>query len=156
MNLLSLDNIIKEPKAYVEDIYKYEFQDIADGEHVFKNIQPRDNDEFSKFLSVIFPNHSAKWNFIRRSPLNQDEPNFIHSDEMMGDLTAILYLNETTPEDDGTTIYDDNNSVLCVIKSKFNRMVVFNSDAIHSRNIYGNFGEGDTARLIQVVFLKEK
>lgn len=156
MNVLSLDNIIRDPKAYVEDILKYDFQDIADGERTFKNIQPRDDDEFSRVLCTIFPNHSVKWNFIRKSPLNQEEPNFIHTDEMMGDLTAILYLNENAPENDGTTIYDDNKKPLCVLYSKFNRMIVFNSDAPHSRNIYENFGEGNEARMIQVIFLEEK
>jgi hypothetical protein len=156
MNLLSLDNIIRDPKAYVEDIFKYDFQDIFDGERTFKNIQPRDDDEFSRTVSIMFPNHTVKWNFIRKSPLNQEEPNFIHSDEMMGDFTVILYLNETHPENDGTTIYDENKKPLCTVYSKFNRMIAFNSDAPHSRNIYENFGDGNEARLIQVIFLEEK
>lgn len=155
MNLLSLDNIIRDPKAYVEDIFKHDFQDVLDGERTFRNIQPRHDDEFSRFVSIIFPNHTVKWNFIRKSPLNQEEPNYIHSDEMMGDLTVILYLNETHPENDGTTLYDENEKPLCTVYSKFNRMVAFNSDAPHSRNIYENFGEGNGARLIQVIFLQE-
>lgn len=156
MNLLSLDNIIRDPKAYVEDIFKHDFQDIYDGERTFKNIQPREDDEFSRLVSIIFPNHIVKWNFIRKSPLNQEEPNYIHSDEMMGDYTVILYLNETHPENDGTTMYDSNNKPLCTVYSKFNRMIAFSSETPHSRNIYENFGEGNEARLIQVIFLEEK
>jgi hypothetical protein len=156
MNLLSLDSVIRDPKAYVEDIFKHDFQDVADGERTFKNIQPRHDDEFSRFVSILFPKHSIKWNFIRKSPLNQEEPNYIHSDEMMGDLTVILYLNEIHPENDGTTLYDENKKALCTVYSKFNRMIAFNSDAPHSCNIYENFGEGDEARLIQVIFLEEK
>jgi hypothetical protein len=35
-------------------------------------------------------------------------------------------------------------------------MIAFNSDALHSRNLFQNFGEGQTARLVQVIFLKAK
>jgi len=42
------------------------------------------------------------------------------------------------------------------VYSKFNRMIAFNSDSLHSRNLFENFGEGESARLIQVAFLKYK
>lgn len=157
MNLIVLDNIIKDPKSYVSDIHLHGFQDVADGHNVFRNIQPRDNnDEFSKFVSGLFLDHKVHINFIRKSPLNQEEPNFVHTDEMMGDITCILYLNEEAPEDDGTTIYNENGETLVKVYSKFNRMIAFNSDAPHSRNIFENFGDGEKARLIQVIFLKQK
>jgi hypothetical protein len=35
-------------------------------------------------------------------------------------------------------------------------MVAFDSDCPHSRNIFENFGEGDEARLVQVIFLEQK
>ena len=73
---------------------------------------------------------------------------------MMGDLTAILYLNENSPEEDGTTLYHEGY-ISCVLKARFNRLVVFNSDLYHSRNIYDNYGYAEDARLIQVVFLKK-
>jgi len=107
-------------------------------------------------LSKLFPDYKVEFNFVRRSPLNQEEPNFIHTDEMMGDITCILYLNEMCPVDDGTTIYDNDNNPLVVVYSKFNRMIAFNSDLPHSRNLFENFGEGESARLIQVAFLKYK
>jgi len=156
MNLLSFDDIIDDPKSYVKDILEYGFHDFADGWKVFKNVQARSNDEFEKAVLELFPAYEAKWNFVRQSPLNQEEPNFIHKDDMMGDITVILYLSENHPENDGTTIYDENNRPLCTVYSKFNRMVAFDSDCPHSRNIFENFGEGDNARLIQVIFLEEK
>jgi hypothetical protein len=156
MNLLSFDDIIDDPKTYVKDILEYGFHDFADGWQVFKNVQARSNDEFEKKVLELFPGYEAKWNFVRQSPLNQEEPNFIHKDDMMGDITVILYLSENHPDNDGTTIYDENNRPLCVLYSKFNRMVAFDSDCPHSRNIFENFGEGDNARLIQVIFLEEK
>ena len=157
MNLITFDNIIKDPLSYVEDIHLHGFQDVADGEYTFKNIQPRDkNDEFAKYVSELFIGYKVDLNFVRKSPLNQEEPNFVHTDEMMGDITCLLYLNEQAPEDDGTTVYDENKKPLLTMYSKFNRMIAFNSDAPHSRNLFHNFGEADTARLVQIIFLKAK
>ena len=156
MNLITFDNVIKGPKSYVSDIYSNEFQDVADGDNVFRNIQPRDsNDEFAKYVANLFLEYVVTVNFIRMSPLNQVEPNFIHTDEMMGDITCLLYLNEIATEENGTTIYDENKKPLITMYSKFNRMIAFNSDAPHSRNITENFGQGHSARLIQVAFLKK-
>ena len=157
MNLITFDNIIKDPLSYVSDIHLHGFQDVADGEYTFKNIQPRDkNDEFAKYVTELFSGYKVDLNFVRKSPLNQEEPNFVHTDEMMGDITCLLYLNEQAPEDDGTTVYDEDKKALITMYSKFNRMIAFNSDAPHSRNIFDNFGEAQTARLVQVIFLKAK
>ena len=156
MNLITFDNIIKDPLSYVSDIHLHGFQDVADGEYTFKNIQPRDkNDEFAKYVSELFLGYKVDLNFVRKSPLNQEEPNFVHTDEMMGDITCLLYLNEQAPEDDGTTIYDEDKKPLLTMYSKFNRMIAFNADAPHSRNILENFGEGEAARLVQIIFLKQ-
>jgi hypothetical protein len=157
MNLISFDNILKDPLSYVSELHFYGFQDVADGDNVFRGIQPRDNnDEFALYVSKLFPTHKVAFNFIRKSPLNQNEPNFVHTDEMMGDMTCLLYLNEQAPDDDGTTIYDEDGKPLLTMYSKFNRMIAFDSKSPHSRNIFNNFGEGLNARLIQVVFLKAK
>jgi hypothetical protein len=157
MNLITFDNIIKDPLSYVSDIHLHGFQDVADGEYTFKNIQPRDkNDEFAKYVSELFLGYKVDLNFIRKSPLNQEEPNFVHTDKMMGDITCLLYLNEQAPEDDGTTVYDEDKKALITMYSKFNRMIAFNSDAPHSRNLFHNFGEAETARLVQIIFLKVK
>lgn len=155
MNLTILDNIIKDPKEYVSNIHLHGFQDIADGQNIFRNIQIRDNnDEFAEYIKSIFPDYEIAFNFVRKSPLNQEEPNFIHTDEMMGLITCILYLNEKEPVGNGTTIYDDNKNILFTMHSKFNRLFCFDSDKLHSRNILENFGDGDNARLVQVIFLK--
>lgn len=155
MNLITFDNVLKDPKYYVADIHKYGFQDVADGDNVFLNIQPRDiYDEFAQYVTNVFDGYKVSVNFIRKSPLNQQEPNFVHTDEMMGDITCLLYLNEDAPSEDGTTIYDQEEKPLAVVYSRFNRMIAFNSDFLHSRNLFDNFGEGENARLIQVIFLK--
>jgi hypothetical protein len=157
MTFLVIDDVIKDPKSYVAEILRGQFDDIYDESNIFKGIQPRPkDDEFSKFIRTIFPLYEINYNFIRKSPLNQLEPNFIHSDEMMGDLTVILYLNEVHPNEDGTTIYDSSNNPTCRVYAKFNRMLVFDSELLHSRNIFENFGDGDSARLIQILFLRLK
>jgi hypothetical protein len=155
MNLISFDDVLKNPTQYVADILNADFTDVTDGVNVFKNIQPKSDDEFAKYVELLYPNHKVKWNFVRKSPLNQEEPNFIHKDDMMGDVTCILYLSRYHPFHDGTTIYDKENNELCRVLSKFNRMIAFNSDALHSRNIFKNFGEGNNSRLIQVIFLEK-
>jgi hypothetical protein len=157
MNLITFDNIIKDPISYVSDIHLYGFEDVADGDNVFKNIQPRDaNDEFAVYCRELFNGYKVALNFVRKSPEGQKEPNFIHTDEMMGDLTCILYLNEDSPNTDGTTIYDNDEKPIFTMYSKFNRMIAFSSSLPHSRNIFENFGQGDNARLVQVIFLKAK
>jgi hypothetical protein len=156
MNVILSDNVIQSPNEYVFDILDNEFVDIYDGTNVFKNIQPRDHDdEFALFVLDLFSDYKVVWNFIRKSPKGQEEPNFVHTDEMMGDLTAILYLSQEAPDEDGTTIYDHDMKPSFVAYSRFNRMIVFDSALPHSRNIYENFGTGDSSRLIQVVFLKK-
>lgn len=150
------DDVIINPEKYIDDILSGSFCDVPDGEKVFKNIQPRDHDEFYYYILAMFPDYKVSYNFVRMSPHNQEEPNFIHRDDMMGDLTCILYLNKQRPASDGTTIYDENENPLCVVYSKMNRMFVFDSKYLHSRNIYENFGEGRYSRLIQVIFLKKK
>ena len=156
MILILSDNVIQFPDEYVKDIFENEFVDIYDGVNTFNNIQPRDHDdELALYINDLFPNYKVVWNFIRKSPKNQEEPNFIHTDEMMGDITVILYLNKEVPDDDGTTIYDKDNKKTFVTYSKYNRMIAFESDLPHSRNIYENFGEGDSSRLVQVMFLKK-
>jgi hypothetical protein len=155
--LFTKDNVLSDPDAYVKDIYCGEFVDVPDGDKAFKNIQPRKDDEFSKVVMEYFGSKfDIAYNFVRMSPYGQEEPNYIHSDEMMGDLTVILYLSKEHPDNDGTTMYDSEEKPSCVVYSKYNRMLSFTSHVRHSRNIFENFGEGESSRLIQVIFLKRK
>jgi hypothetical protein len=155
--LFTKDNVLSDPDAYVKEIYCGEFVDVPDGDKKFKNIQPRKDDEFSKVVMEYFGSKfDIAYNFVRMSPYGQEEPNYIHSDEMMGDLTVILYLSKEHPDNDGTTMYDSDEKPSCVVYSKYNRMLSFTSHVRHSRNIFENFGEGQSSRLIQVIFLKRK
>ena len=152
--MIIIDNVIKNPETYVENVLQNAFVDIEDGENTFKGIQPRLEDELQKFVLRIFPNYSVVYNFIRQSPKGQKEPNYIHSDEMMGDKTVLLYLNKQHPSNAGTTLYNDDETKSCVVYMKYNRLVAFDSYHKHSRNLVENFGSGNDSRLVQVMFLK--
>ena len=158
MNVILIDNVLSNPDQYIKDVLNQEFVDVSDGVNTFQNIQPKPHDdEFANVLLNTVPEgYEVNYNFVRKSPLNQHEPNFIHSDEMMGDLTAILYLSKKHPSDDGTTIHDSDGKKACVFYSRFNRMLVFESQVPHRRNLYDNFGQDDEARIIQVIFLKKQ
>ena len=148
------DNVLLNPYKYVDEALKNPFQNVLDGDSIFKNIQPRDHDEAAAFLLSIYPDYDVTYNFIRQSSYKQKEPNYIHSDEMMGDKTAILYLNKIYPKEAGTTLYE-NNKPMCTIYASFNRMIVFDSTLPHSRNMFDNFGEDIHSRLVQVIFVKK-
>lgn len=154
MKVSIYNDAISDPESHVLEIKEEGFVDVQLGKDLFKNVQAKETDKMSMFLNEKYPLYSVALNFARKSPLNQIEPNYIHTDEMMGDLTAVLYLNKNPDSRDGTTIYLGEEGKR-VIKSKFNKMVVFPSHLEHSRNILENYGEGDDARLIQVVFLKK-
>jgi hypothetical protein len=153
-SFLVIDHLLADPVSHVRDILDNEFVDVDGGNGVFKNIQPR-NDEVSDIIINNLFDYEVAYNFARLSPEGQQEPNFIHTDENMGDLTCVLYLNQDHPEEDGTTIYDGDD-VMVNFKSKFNRMIIFDSKLSHSRNIINNFGTGESARLVQVLFLNKK
>ncbi|QDP48557.1 MAG: hypothetical protein Tp158DCM1228761_59 [Prokaryotic dsDNA virus sp.] len=154
MNIGIYEDVISGVDEYVEDILAEGFEDVQLGHDLFKNVKARGVDQLVMFLHQKYPMYKADLNFVRKSPENQEEPNFIHTDEMMGDLTAILYLNKEHPKEDGTTLYMGRNK-MCILRSAYNRLIVFPSNLFHSRNIYENFGQDDKARLIQVCFLKK-
>lgn len=155
MDILVVDDVIDNVDQYVSDILSGDFIDVFDGEKIFKGIQPRDTDALSLYINNKYPNHVITYNFIRKSPEGQIEPNFIHTDEMMGDRTVILYLSKKENKLDGTTLYDNDGNPILIVNAKYNRMFTFNAEIPHARNIYENFGQGDESRLIQVIFLKE-
>lgn len=119
-----------------------------------------------------FPALTPTTTFFRRSPLGQIEPNYVHSDEGMGDWTGILYLSEYPAAYDGTLFWThkatgkiEGGREFCAdwpdiakwqltyrVGAIFNRLLLFKSSLFHSRSIFENYGQGFDARLIQVVF----
>lgn len=152
-----IDNFLDDAELHLQDIFNHEFSDVPTDVGVFKNIQDRQSDIVSDSVLNLLPNYEVSYNFVRKSPLNQEEPTYVHSDEIMGDLTCLLYLSKSHPREDGTTIYDNDEVTKTMeFRSKFNRMIIFDAKLFHSRNILTNFGVNKSARLIQVIFLKKK
>lgn len=152
MICIRLDNVLENPDDYVCGIMDGVFSDVETRSGVFRGIQVRQNDLFESYIKRILPNYNCVLNFVRKSPRNQKEPNYIHKDDMHGDKTVILYLNKKHPSGYGTTLYNEDKDPVIVNKGKYNSVFIFDSHINHSRNIKENF---DT-RLIQVMFLKLK
>lgn len=156
MNLITFDNIIKDPELYVKEIESYEFQEIASGDKVFPNVQPRDhNDEFAKFMLDLFPGYKIKWNVVRKSDPSISS-NRLNLDGMTGDITAILILTEPLSGEEGIVLFDDNKDVLCTVYSKFNRMIAFDATAIENKDAFELTIKKESIKLTQVIFLEEK
>lgn len=152
-----IDDFLDNPHEHVDDIFKNDFYNVESEVGTFKGIQPRENDiVYDKVIEMLGDRYDINTNFVRLSPEHQDEPNFIHSDEIMGDVTVLLYLSKDHPKNDGTTMYNDDETEMINIRSKFNRLLIFEANTLHSRNIFSNFGSGKSSRLIQVLFLSEK
>jgi hypothetical protein len=166
------DAVLRDPTAYRDAALALPFQSVDVGQ-VFHGIAKPVTHTFENWFEENFPTYQAEVSFFRKSPLGQVEPNDIHNDVDMGDLTALLYLNPDPPEGDGTYFWfnrewntdhspsplagpDGKRSTqwLCSskVRAQFNRCVVFSSDLFHSRGLLENYGSGDEARLIQVLF----
>tara|TARA_R110002012_G_scaffold317513_1_gene534166 strand:+ start:3697 stop:4176 length:480 start_codon:yes stop_codon:yes gene_type:complete len=149
-------NVLPEVEEYVESIKTGKFEDVQAENGIFKGIQERGEDALYSLVSNFMPEYEIVMNFVRKSSSEQEEPNFIHTDEMHGDKTLILYLNEEYPEGYGTTLYDDNEVPILIHKAQFNSVFIFDSFYKHSRNLKENFGKGTNARMVQVMFLKKQ
>lgn len=153
MNFL---NVLNDPDSYVQQIEAGEWKVIGAESGDFRGIQERGLDELAELAMVMFPEYEVTLNFVRKSPLNQQEPNFIHTDDMHGDKTVIFYLNKNYPNEYGTTLYDNNDTPILINKAQYNSVFIFDSNIKHSRNIEQNFGSKESARMVQVLFLKLK
>ncbi len=125
-------------------------------------------------IKEVFSRSVPTLSFLRKSPEGQREPHFIHTDIDMGDWSSILYLNPNPPENDGTCFWtheetrgiesfipherskegetDKGWELRRLVKSKFNRLVVFPSSFFHSRSIFDNWSSESGSRLTQVTF----
>jgi hypothetical protein len=162
------------PEAYREQALGLEFRSYEIGGDTFHGIAMPTPPDIAAFIQKTYPQAVPTLSFFRKSPEGQTEPHFIHTDVGMGSWTAILYLTPEPPAEDGTTfwVHKASNTLESAeplehleegstasgwtpwtkVTAMFNRMVMFPVEFYHSRSIFENFGEGDTARLTQVVF----
>jgi len=177
--MLVCDDVLADPMAYRAAVLARPFNDVVWGDDVFHGIQFAEDESFPAWIVGQCPQLTPTFSFFRQSPLGQREPNYVHTDRDMGDWTAILYLNPHPVRCDGTTFWrhratgalssdarDDAAlleeqqawrdptqwEAMTQVAAKFGRAVVFPADRFHSRSIPENYGTGDDARLVQVVF----
>lgn len=167
------DDVLSDPHAYRRQALAQKFGDVTLGPDTFRGIAMCPDPALTVALIGRLPmGVETTLTFFRRSPRGQAEPNFIHSDEDMGDWTGIYYLNPLPADGDGTTFWEHAGSSRGPwtpdvdasarervgwnpwrhVPARFNRAVVFRSDLFHSRAIEANYGAGESARLVQVVF----
>lgn len=156
MSIKILDDVLPNPTAYLSDVKRLSFLDMTFGADTFKGIAYSNRDEVDR-VAETQTNAVVSLSFFRRSPKWQVEPNFIHSDEAMGRFTGIYYLNPDPVDGDGTAFWERRNGewkMTRLVQAKFNRLLTFSADLYHSRALFDNYGEGESARLIQVIFLR--
>jgi hypothetical protein len=168
------DDFLPAPEVYRAAALRLEYRTFEFPGETFHGIaMPAPEDAPAK-IARMFPDMAPSLSFLRRSPAGQIEPDLIHTDIGMGEWTGILYLNPKPPAGDGTAFWvhretgersnaephlrsaDGLNPALWkrwrLVRARFNRLLMFPATYFHSRAIAENWGEGDNARLVQVVF----
>jgi GNAT superfamily N-acetyltransferase len=175
-----VDDVLPDVDAYRARALAQDFRDVETGPGVvFHGIADPVDDTLVRWLTARYPSLTPTRSFVRRSPAWQAEPNYIHTDRDMGDWTAIAYLTADPPAGDGTTFWRwratgqlrstavDGEALLGewvawrdqaqwapwhIVPARPNRLILFPAAYFHSRALPDNYGTGDTARVIQVVF----
>lgn len=158
MTIKILDDVLPDPLEYLSEVRRLTFRDLTLGPAVYRGIAapPRGDVERAAEGQT---NAQAVVSFLRKAPKGQTEPNYVHSDEMMGAFTGIYYMNPEPAEGDGTAFWERDGAgwkMIRLVPAKFNRLLTFDAGLHHSRALFHSYGEGDGARLIQVIFLDER
>lgn len=152
-----LDDVLPDPMAYLSKVKRLSFRDLTFGPDTFRGIALSHRGDVDR-VAEVQTNALSVLSFFRRSPEGQAEPNYIHSDEAMGTFTGIYYMNPEPANGDGTSFWErdgDKWKMTRLVPAKFNRLLTFSAGLHHSRALFNNYGEGDGARLIQVIFLRQ-
>jgi GNAT superfamily N-acetyltransferase len=170
-----VDDVLPDVADYRARVLAQPFGDVEPRPGlVFHGIAPAPDDAVTRWITTHVPGVTPTLSFVRQSPAGQDEPHYIHTDADMGDWTAIAYLTADPPPGDGTTFWrsratgaiqnaasGDETAAWAdltawvpwqTVPARPNRLVLFPSRYYHSRALPDNYGTGDTARLIHVVF----
>jgi hypothetical protein len=172
----AFDNVLADAAEYRAKALAGNFESVTLGDITFHGIAVPPDSSFAAWFVEQFPDYEPTLTFLRKSPLGQVEPNLVHNDCEMGDVTAILYLNPNPPTEDGTAFYQSLASgemegeplsgdagkdmrdwkEWTRVGAKFNRCAVFSAPLYHARSLAMNYGTGDEARLIQVLFARKR
>ena len=179
--LTVVDDVLPDVDAYRAAALAQPFRSVEPTPGaVFHGIAPAVDEALPRWIAARYPSLTPTLNFIRRSPAGQVEPNFIHTDETMGDWTALYYLTADPAPGDGTTFWRwrETGAIQSTaapgsaamraehvawrdlaqwepwtqVTARPNRLVLFPAAYYHSRTLVENYGQGDDARLLQIVF----
>lgn len=151
-----IDDVLDDPLTYLAEVRRLSFRSLTFGADTFHGIAFPIRDAVAP-VAAKFLGATPALSFFRRSPLGQVEPNFVHSDEAMGRWTGIYYMNPDPPADDGTSFWRPDGAGWALertVSARFNSLLIFDAGLHHSRSLFNNYGCGDEARLIQVIFLR--
>ncbi len=174
------NDVLPDPMAYRDEALRQTFGDVRTSpDVVFHGIGTVVPATVPDWLFARHPTLQPTLSFFRQSPLWQQEPNYIHTDRDMGDWTAILYLNPNPPPNDGTAFFrhkptgsthstssteaefleewqywrdPEQWEIWYQVEGAFNRLVLFSAELFHARGLPDNYGTGEDARLIQLIF----
>ena len=176
-----IDDVLPDIDAYVEATRRQAFATVEPvAGRIFHGIGRPVDLRLLYWIAVDRPRLMPTMTFLRQSPKAQVEPHFVHTDLDMGEWTGLFYLNPTPAPGDGTVFYRwrRTGEVQSTVEpgsaaqrdevaawsdaeqweewhrvaARCNRLVLFPARYFHSRAIPENYGEGDDARLLQVVF----
>jgi hypothetical protein len=177
--MVIVDDILADPAAYRAAVLAKPFDDFVVGPKCFHGIQRAEDETFPAWIVGQWPHLTPTCSFFRQSPGGQREPHYVHTDRDMGEWTAILYLNPEPAPWDGTLFWrhrptgllssvaaDDEawRDEMAVwsdpaqwepvhhVAAQCGRALIFPAPRFHSRALLQNYGTGDEARLVQVVF----
>ena len=177
------DNVLPDPEGYRALALAHAFRTFTIGNVEWRGFAECEPSGLTDWLQDRRPDLTATLSLLRQSPKGQAEPHYIHTVRSMGDGTAILYLPPSPKAGDGTDFWRhrwsgvtesraesateiaqesqawsdrDQWSLRLHVASRFNRVVLFPAEYFHSRALYENYGDGDTARLTQIVFCEKK
>lgn len=173
-----LDAVMESPEDYRASALLLDYHDIEAGPITFHGMAEIGRSPLSDMLEQHY-GLTTTWSGFRLSPEGQEEPNYIHTDQDMGEWTGILYLHPDPPQSDGTTFWRHTTTgdiqshaetpeeklaewqawrdlaqwqPWHTVAAQFNRLLLFPAPYFHSRAIYENWGDGHDARLIQIAF----
>lgn len=158
------DDVLPDPIGYWVAAQRQPFETVQLGSQAFHGIAAAPDTQLLVALADLLGQDLGRvTTFLRRSPILQAEPNFVHDDTSMGQWTAILYLTPFPASGDGTLFYRavvdapawsrlTDWEQWAFVGARFNRLIKFPAEWPHSRALVSNYGAGHTARLIQVMF----
>jgi hypothetical protein len=174
-----IDDVLEGIETYRAQAMRAAFADVPQGPIIWRGIADPPSAVIPEWIATHFPGVVPELTFLRRSPAGQPEPHFIHCDKSMGQWTALLYLTERPAPGDGTTFWRNKATDQIAnqtetleayleegatwndvsqwapwyhVPATCNRLVMFPAAHFHSRALAANYGNDDSARLIQVTF----